>query len=331
LPELAFVDVGPDGEKDLRRWYDVATAAHEVDRPGDPVPGFAAWAGYVTTPMPGSEVQLVLAEVDGDLVGWFSLLLSHRENLDTCPAELSVHPEHRRRGYGRALVDEWARRAAALGRTRLLAEGAEGAGASFATALGFRGVLADTQRRLDLATVDVARHADLMADARAHATGYSLVQWVGASPEKYLPGMAALQSRMTTDAPLDDLSWEQEVFDTERLAEHDRIWLERGTGLYTTAVIHDDTGEVVGSTTAAVFVDSHDGAYQWQTIVLPEHRGHRLGMLVKLANLAHLRAHEPLLQSVLTWNGVSNAHMLRVNLAMGFEVVRQWSEYERAV
>jgi GNAT superfamily N-acetyltransferase len=331
MPELSFVEVGPEDEKDLRRWYELATAAHEVDRPGDPIPGYAAWAGYVTTPMTGSEVHLVLAEVDGDPVGWFSLSLSHRENLDACPAELSVHPDHRRRGYGRALVDEWARRAASMGRNRLLTEGAEGEGAAFATALGFRGVLADTQRRLDLATLDEAHLADLLADARAHATGYSLVQWVGASPAEHLPGMAALQSRMTTDSPLDDLSWEQEVYDTERQAEHDRIWLERGTGLYTTAVVHDESGEVVGSTTAVVFVDSYTGAYQWQTIVLPEHRGHRMGMLLKLANLDHLRTRERRVRTVDTWNADSNAHMLRVNVAMGFQPVRQWSEYERAV
>ncbi|MEO7980326.1 MAG: GNAT family N-acetyltransferase [Sporichthyaceae bacterium] len=331
MAEVTFRDVGPDDEKDLRRWYDLASVTHRADRPGDPVPGFHAWAGHVTTPMPGSEVHLAVAEVDGQLVGWLGLYLSTRENLDACPAELAVHPDHRRRGHGRALVDEWARRAEACGRSRLLTEAAEGAGAACAAALGFRDVLADTQRRLDLTALDETRLADLLADARAHAAGYTLVRWIGASPAEHLPGMAALQSRMTTDAPLDDLSWEQEVYDADRLRENERIWVDRDTRLCTTAVVHDATGDLVGSTTAVLFADCDDGAYQWQTIVSPEHRGHRLGMLLKIENLAFLRAHEPALRTVDTWNADSNAHMLRVNLAMGFEVVRRWSEYEKAV
>ena len=64
-------------------------------------------------------------------------------------------------------------------------------------------------------------------------------------------------------------------------------------------------------------------AWQWQTIVLPEHRGHRLGMLVKVANLDHLRAHEPAVTVIHTGNADSNAPMLRVNVAMGFVPVRQ--------
>jgi GNAT superfamily N-acetyltransferase len=331
MSELRFVDVGPDDEKDLRRWFELVTAVHDADRAGDALPGFSTWAGQVRRPSPGSESHLVLAEVDGEVVGWFAQWLSTRENTDATTGEVEVHPAHRRRGYGRAMVDEWTRRAREMGRTRMIAEGMQGTGAAFAAALGFRAVLADTQRRLDLETADTAALAALLEDARAHAGDYSLVQWTGGTPEKYLPGMAALESRMTIDAPMDDLTWEQEVYDADRLREQEQVWLARGTRRYTTVAVHDATGDVAGSTSVGVHEDADEGAYQWQTIVAPEHRGHRLGLLLKLENLALLRTHEPAVRTVDTWNADSNGPMLRVNLAMGFEVVRQWAEYERAI
>lgn len=331
MADLRFVDVGPDDEKDLRRWFELVTAVHDADRAGDPLPGFATWAGQVRHPSPGSEPHLVLAEAEGEVVGWFAQWLSTRENTDVSPGEVEVHPAHRRRGYGRAMVAEWTRRAAALRRTRLVAEGMQGTGGAFAAALGFRSVLSDTQRRLDLRTVDQPMLDGLLADARSHAGGYSLVQWTGMTPDRYLPGMAALESRMTTDAPMDDLVWEQEVYNAERLRDMEQVVEARGARRYTTMAVHDGSGDVVGSTTVGLHADADEGAFQWQTIVSPEHRGHRLGLLLKLENLAFLRAHEPAVRTVDTWNADSNGPMLRVNLAMGFEVVRQWAEYERAV
>ncbi len=51
-----------------------------------------------------------------------------------------------------------------------------------------------------------------------------------------------------------------------------------------------------------------DGAYgwQWSTGVDPAHRGRRLGMLVKAVMVERLRAHEPALRVVSTWNADGN-------------------------
>ena len=68
-------------------------------------------------------------------------------------------------------------------------------------------MLADTQRRLDLTTLDAGRLDALWAEATSHSAGYSLLQWVGATPEEHIQAVAALESRMTTDAPMDDLQW----------------------------------------------------------------------------------------------------------------------------
>jgi len=140
--------------------------------------------------------------------------------------------------------------------------------------------------------------------------------------------VAALESRMTTDAPMDDLQWEQEVFDVDRVSGRDAVMLARRNRAYTSAAVQDATGVVVGTTSLVVSDGVDDSAGQFQTIVEPAHRGHRLGLLLKVANLRYLQLHEPAVTKVDTWNADSNAPMLKVNVDMGFQPVRQWAEWE---
>jgi GNAT superfamily N-acetyltransferase len=112
------------------------------------------------------------------------------------------------------------------------------------------------------------------------------------------------------------------------MRERDAVMTARKNRAYTTVVRHDASGEVVGSTMLTVAEGVDDAAGQWQTIVEPQHRGHRLGMLLKVANLRLLQQHEPAVTRIDTWNADSNAPMLRVNVAMGFQPVRQWAEWE---
>ena len=154
---LWFSDVhGPD-ETALHAWFDLRVAVAAVDRPGDPPLSWSWHVGTVRQPWPGMEVHSFLAHDDDTLVGWCTLMPSLTENRDTAPSSC-VHPRHRRHGLGRAMLREAGRRAADLGRTRLVAEAVtDGPGAAFAAAVGARAALADTQRRLDLRTVDESR------------------------------------------------------------------------------------------------------------------------------------------------------------------------------
>jgi hypothetical protein len=59
-----------------------------------------------------------------------------------------------------------------------------------------------------------------------------------------------------------------------------------------------------------------------------EHRGHRLGLLVKAENLRMLRRHFPDTMTVTTWNAVSNRHMIAVNEALGFRPVERYQAWQ---
>lgn len=72
-------------------------------------------------------------------------------------------------------------------------------------------------------------------------------------------------------------------------------------------------------------------AWQHITIVDPAHRGHRLGMWVKLANLRYTRGEEPALRNIDTWNAATNSHMIAINEALGFRAVEGWAEYQHEI
>jgi RimJ/RimL family protein N-acetyltransferase len=57
--------------------------------------------------------------------------------------------------------------------------------------------------------------------------------------------------------------------------------------------------------------------------VHPAHRGHRLGLAVKLANLDLLAQRAPKVELIVTGNASVNAPMIAVNEMMGFEVAGQ--------
>jgi GNAT superfamily N-acetyltransferase len=325
---LSCTRVQADDETALRMWYDLRQQVEEHDLPGDPEVGWCRHVGQLRHPWPGLEVQAFLAHQDGELVGWFAVTLPMTENRDTAYLELQVHPAHRRRGVGRAMLADARAKVLELGRRRAISGVTGRVGEAFAADRGAHAVLADTQRRLDLTTLATDRLDALWAEAMSHSTGYSLLQWVGATPEEHVEAVAALESRMTTDAPMDDLQWEQEVFDADRLRGRDAVMVARRNRAYTSAAVHDSTGVVVGTTTLVVSDGVDDSAGQFQTIVEPAHRGHRLGLLLKVANLLFLQQHEPAVTKVDTWNADSNAPMLQMNVAMGFQPVRQWAEWE---
>ena len=93
--------------------------------------------------------------------------------------------------------------------------------------------------------------------------------------------------------------------------------------------MRDRVGHVVAWTHLVSEPSEPTWAMQWETVVHPAHRGHRLGAAIKLANLAQLRERLPAVQRIETSNAAENEHMLRVNRAMGFVAVGHLWEYKR--
>ena len=89
------------------------------------------------------------------------------------------------------------------------------------------------------------------------------------------------------------------------------------------------TGEMAAITAIDVDPEYPDWGIQQITAVARPHRGHRLGLLVKAVMIELLAAAEPALERIVTWNAVSNEHMIAVNEALGYELLEPgWNFYQ---
>jgi hypothetical protein len=100
---------------------------------------------------------------------------------------------------------------------------------------------------------------------------------------------------------------------------------------YIVLAIHEKTDEVAGLTEVVVPAQHPTRADQYDTIVVPDHRGYGIDRAIKARMLFELRSAEPGLVDVQTWNAPDSDAMLKVNSELGFQPDREWLEYEAEV
>jgi GNAT superfamily N-acetyltransferase len=306
-----------------------------------------AWPGWrqlnprlirlmIEHPFPYADGVYLLGWHEGEPVAKVNLEIFARENTDAILADVWVIPAARRRGFGMQLWEHVCRIAADLGRKRILAitswdlpeaPARDMSGVAFAESLGFQPSLIDVARRLELSTVDES----VLDTMSRPAAGYRIVRWIDAAPEEYLEDLAYLDSRLHADAPHGDLDWEPPKPDAERVRLTQIISARRGRRSYHTAAVHEASGRLVAWTTITL-EDSIDwNAFQQVTVVDPDHRGHRLGALIKAENLRYLRTHEPAITTIDTFNAHSNGYMIAINEQMGFRPLYAWQNWQREI
>lgn len=275
------------------------------------------------------------------VLGYLALNLPRQDNTHTGLMQLDVRPEHRGRGIGSALHDLAVTTARDHGRSMLTtstdqaAEPDPGADA-LVPSTGTGRVLAahpgvaflahrgwDLEQVTRRSVLDVPLPADRLAAHAAEAAtaagpGYRVVLWEGRCPDELLDRFALLQTRMSTDAPAGGLDLREDVWDGARVRDAERAFAERGMTYRVAAALHEPSGVLAAFTALVTRPDTDEYVFQDDTLVLRDHRGHRLGMLVKCANLARLAEVQPGARRVGTWNAEENAHMLAINVALGF-------------
>jgi RimJ/RimL family protein N-acetyltransferase len=122
-----------------------------------------------------------------------------------------------------------------------------------------------------------------------------------------------------------DLEFEPEAYPPERIRAQEQIAAAAGRTRYTTVAQAPD-GECVAYTELVVPAHDPGRVYQWGTLVAPGHRGHRLGLAVKVHNLRWLQQERPDLRFVTTFNAEVNRPMIEVNERMGFRPVERSAE-----
>ncbi len=318
----------PDTVRSCHEMYLAAQPADDPKRPAMTERVFGTWLALGWTE---DHPQAWLArDGAGRIRGWYSLTLPERENTHVAYVFGVVEPAARRQGTGTALVRHAAGQAGARRRVLLATEARQGsAGEAFCRALGGRPGISEATRILRLDTMPAGKLAPLRARAEATADGYSLVRWEGQVPERYLGQLARLAQAMS-DAPR-DAGYDGQRWDVARMREDmDRV-AAQGLRYYTVAARWDRTGELAGMTQLGVDPLRPDCGFQELTVVAQRHRGHRLGLLVKVAMLELLARHEPLLERIFTGNADTNRHMLAINDELGFTVLDHWSPFQLEV
>jgi GNAT superfamily N-acetyltransferase len=307
----------------IRACFELFLAAERVDEPDGPWLTERPFRGWLTVGWGGDPREIWLAEgqTEGSVAGWYRLELPDVENLDQANLDLVVHPAERRRGLGLALLKHAAARASEHGRSVLNAPTRLGGdGEAFARATGAEQGLVDVQRVMDMRAAGDDQLARLRATAEEKAAGYSLVSWTGLVPEEFIDQAAALFAALN-DAPHDEHS-APAVWDAQRVRERvNELRPVYGARVYAVAARRDATGELAGLTEVAVDPTDPGWGHQMLTGVLRAHRGHRLGLLVKVAMAEWLKTAEPQLERIDTWNAESNRYMIAVNEALGYTVL----------
>jgi len=313
----------------VRACHEIYLSGLHSDDPNGPVMSFRPFAGWMECGWTEDPAEAWLARDDaGKACGWYRLSLPRRENRHLADLDVKVHASSRRAGLGTALLRHAAGRARDHGRTDLAGFARAGSpGTAFAHALGARTGLVDVTRVLELAAIAPGHLTTLRARAEPAARGYRFLSWTGPAPEDQVDDVAAINNSAEADMPRDP-GHEPQLWDTERVRMDERRQVAQGLRMYTVAARSQATGELAGLTALALDPAEPEWGFQELTAVARPHRGHRLGLLAKIAMLELLAEREPQLTRIITGNADANEHMIAINNDLGFSVLDEWPCFE---
>ncbi|MBT2594489.1 GNAT family N-acetyltransferase [Arthrobacter sp. ISL-72] len=304
---------------------------------------------------PYSQLRLFYVRQDGRMVARSWIRLALQDNVHTAILRVDVLKAYSGRGIGRTLLAHAEEVAAARGRTTLqsftehpadfaadgpgLLRPGTGSGVlpsdarsvRFALKAGYR--LEQVSRFSSLTLPPDGDALDRLEQEAAERAGerYELLHWTDTCPDEYVDQLAVLMSRMITDSPAGGLSYDEEAWDAARVRHVENKWKKAGQDSLVACARHRETGELAAYSVLQVSPAKPWIANQDDTLVASYHRGHRLGMLVKILNLRRLLAGYPDVERITTFNAAENDHMLSINVALGFRPAGYDGEWQKSV
>jgi len=333
VPDLEIRAVDPRDDADMDAFQEVYAAAELAEDPDAALYSREDGVTMMLSSGTGGELcEGYGAFTGGRMLGELMVTAPLRDNLHMARVWIWVHPDHQRQGVGTRLSSYADERVRSLGRRTCHAQariGIDRAGGNraFAESVGYLLANTEIERRLPL-PADTARLDRLAAEAAPHHAGYTLRTVVGPVPADLAPSYMALKNLLFVEAPTGDLEVEAGRETAAELAVQDRYLTESGRTRVASYALDAD-GEVVAYSVAAVSNQHHDHADQWGTLVHPDHRGHRLGMAVKCAALRALSDGFPDKRFIETTNAETNAHMVAINEALGFEIAQVYGDFQK--
>lgn len=284
-------------------------------------------------------IRMFAAAWDGDtMVGALAGGGPLTDNTHRAHADISVHPDHHRRGIGTMLLETFESWAVEHGRRILGGDvfspvDATSPALEFATRHGFKVTVEDGMKVMDIAETRDGWD-DLSAECAPHHQDYELRTVWSPVPDELVAGYTTINNMFMSEAPTGDADVEDEVWTPERLRANEERAAKAGRRDVTTfALVRGGAanGEVAAMTELFVNETVPHRGFQSGTLVVPAHRGHRLGLAVKVANQRALAERFPQLEWIVTGNADVNTHMNAINDRLGFRVVERLLEVEKAL
>lgn len=330
--DIRPIDVFDDAE--FGRSYQVWRAAETFERPDAPVLAEPELAIFFRRPDHGERWYAFAAWEGDEMVGVAHAVEPLLDNTTMSFNGVYVEPGRRGHGIGSALVEFLVERTRQSGRTVMLAEASypfdrreDHPYRRFAEKHGFALANTEVERRLDLPVPD-EQLQEWIDEAAEHHQGYSIETFVAPLPERVVAGYCHVTNQLSVDAPTGDIDFEAEGMTPEVLRNREQAMKEAGRTVYHTLALDAD-GTVVAATTLAVPELDPGRVFQWATLVLREHRGHRLGLAIKAHNLRAVQHDNPDRTAVFTGNSEVNAQMVGINERIGFKPVELLGMFQR--
>ena len=312
-------------DDELASAHEALVAALRHDRPGAPVVSPDAVRVTLVRPSSHQAAHGWTARLDERVGGTLLVTWPLVDDVEACWVLLGVAPWARRQGVGSALHDALLRAVRLAGRSIVQVEVPHGdasqtwPGIEFARRRGYSLALREARHVLALPLPQ----SRLAAEPR---DGYVVHTWRDVCPASLLDRYCRLREVFAQEAPTGDLVLAEQHWDESRVRDLEQSRRAQRRSTWTALAMSPD-GAPAGFT-ELVAADDEDEAHQNQTLVSPEHRGHGLGIALKVANLRRLGADRPDVKRVDTTVDPDNGPMNAVNAELGFQPVDMLDEWQ---
>lgn len=315
----------PYDDAQMRRFHEISWRAEKEDgRPWNSFWTFQEMAGMLREPTDDQRMECLCLYDGQQMVAAGFAEMSLLDNLDKAWVFVAVEPELRGRGFGSMLMDallETARRNDRTQVTGMLAVPFEERHSSgllrFMDKHGFRLANTEIMRILRL-PMPAGLLEEVRRESAPYHEDYQISTFVDEVPDEYLASYCYLRNQLALDAPTGDIDFEAEALTPEIIRQRFDRNRRSGRTTYFSLAIRD--GEAVAHSDLAVPPTGTE-SHQLGTLVRRDHRGHRLGAAVKVANLEALQRDRPDITEVHTGNAETNRWMVSINERLGFERV----------